>query len=110
MKGRILVLLVLMTCAAPALAQEHELVLRSEFEQRLDDVTKWLSEYHAWEKWYESWGNKVDTQLIGERQKRPEPPVWLGTECQEHVTFNGPLALACDILRDWDEEPLRILQ
>ena len=30
-----------------------------EFEQRFDELAKWLRDYHAWEKWFELWGNRV---------------------------------------------------
>jgi hypothetical protein len=120
MKIGILVGVMLITSATPAvpqtleIAQEQQLVLDSEFGQRLDEVSKWLREYQEWEKWYEVWGNRVarnfNDQPVLDRRQRPTPPVWLAADCDAHVTFNGPLATACDILRDWDMEPLRILQ
>jgi hypothetical protein len=100
--------------AAPAIAQEHDLVLGPEFEQRFDELEKWLKEYHAWEEWFEQWGNRLarnfNDDLIGERKKRPEPPAWLEAECQGYLGIDGVLKSACDILRNWDDQPLRIIQ
>ena len=80
----------------------------------MTSCAKWLREYHAWERWFEQWGNRVarnfNDQLIWERKKRPEPPVWLEAECQGYFGSDGLLASACDILRNWDDQPLLILQ
>ena len=115
MKVATLVLFALVASATPALAQEQELVLAApEFEQKLDELGKWLKEYEAWEKWFELWGNRVqknfDDQPIWERKKRPDPPVWLEAECQGDLVADGRLASACYLFRHWDEQPLLILQ
>ena len=114
MKIGMLVCLVLAISAAPAVAQEQQLVVGSEFEQKLDELATWLSDYQAWEKWFEVWGNRVfrnfDGQPVWERPKRPEPPVWLAEECQDYIGGGTLLDTACEILRHWDEDPVRILQ
>ena len=104
----------LVASAVPAFAQEQEPVLGPEFEQRFDELAKWLGEYRAWEEWFEQWGNRVarnfNDQHIWERRKRPEPPVWLEQECQGYLGADDLLATACEILRTWDDQPLRIIQ
>lgn len=121
MKIAFLVCVALVTGALPALGQQHQHaqqqqqpVLGSSFEQRFDELAQWLSDYYAWEEWFEVWGNRVaknfDGQLILERKKRPDPPVWLAAECQGYLGSDGLLATGCDILRHWDEDPLLILQ
>jgi hypothetical protein len=64
--------------AAPAIAQEHDLVLGPEFEQRFDELEKWLKEYHAWEEWFEQWGNRLarnfNDDLIGSVRSVPNRP------------------------------------
>ena len=45
--------------AAPARAQEQAPVPVSSVEQRSEELSTWLKEYRAWEKWYELWGNRV---------------------------------------------------
>jgi hypothetical protein len=99
---------------APAFAQEQDLVLGPEFEQRFEELAKWLREYRAWEEWFERWGNRVarnfNDQHIWERKQRPEPPVWLEEECKDYLDFDGLLASACDILRNWDDQPLLLVQ
>jgi len=114
MKIAILVFLAMFASAAPALAQEQELVLGPKFEQRFAELAKWSREYRAWEKWFEMWGNRVarnfDDQLIWERKKRPEPPDWLAAECQGYLGVDDLLAGSCHILRHWDEQPVLILQ
>jgi hypothetical protein len=110
MKFAVVVLLALMVGATPAFAQEQGQLP----EQRFDELAKWLKEYHAWEKWFEVWGNRVvhnfDDQLIWDRKQRPEPPVWLEAECQGYFDADGLLASACHIFRHWDDQPLLILQ
>jgi hypothetical protein len=107
--------LTLVAGAAPVFGQGRELVLGPEFEQRFEELGTWLREYEAWERWYELWGNRLvrnfnNNQVIWERKKRPEPPVWLEAECQDFLGEDGLLANACNLLRDWDNQPLRILQ
>jgi hypothetical protein len=114
MKIAMVVLLALLASAAPAFSQKQELVLLPESEQRFDELAKWLREYQAWETWFEQWGNRVarnfDDQLIWKRRTRPEPPVWLEAECQGYLGAGDMLASACYILRNWDDQPLLILQ
>ena len=114
MKVAVLVWTALMAAAAPAFAQQQELVLGPQFELRFDELAKWLREYQAWEKWFEVWGNKVahnfDGQPLWERMKRPDPPVWLAAECEGYLDDEGLLASACYILGHWDEAPLAILE
>ena len=86
----------------------------SSFEQRLDEVSLWLSDYRAWEKWFELWGNRVAHTShdlpTWERKPRPQPPVWLSEECQGYLGADEPLASACYLLERWDEHPMLILQ
>jgi hypothetical protein len=115
MKIATLVLFALVASATPALAQEQELVLAApEFEQKLDELGKWLKEYEAWERWYELWGNRIAHNPQGlqiwERRKRPDPPAWLEAECADDLVADGRLATACYLLRHWDEQPLLIIQ
>lgn len=114
LKIALLACAVLVASAAPALAQEQERVPGTELERRFDELAKWLSEYEAWERWFELWGNRVarnfNDQLIWGRKKRPEPPVWLEAECQGYWGVDDQLASACYILRHWDDQPLLILQ
>jgi hypothetical protein len=114
MKVVLVLWLALAASTAQVVAQEQELVLGPQFEQRFGELAKWLREYHEWEKWFEVWGNRVvhnfDDQLISERKKRPQPPEWLEAECQGYLDTDGLLATACDVLRTWDDQPLLILQ
>ncbi len=114
MKIAVFVGLALVASAAPTVAQEQGLMGGSEAEQRFDELAKWLREYHAWEKWFEQWGNRVarnfNDQPIWERKKRPEPPAWLEAECQGYAGVDELIASACYILRHWDDQPLLILQ
>jgi hypothetical protein len=109
-----LFLSLLVVGTASAHAQTHELVLDPQFDQRLDELATWLGLYSEWEKWFEQWGNRVarnfDDQPLWERKTRPEPPVWLGEVCQEYLGLDDLLITACDILRRWDDDPIRIIQ
>jgi hypothetical protein len=99
---------------ASASAQEQDPVLGPQFEQRYDELAAWLREYHEWEDWFAKWGNRIarnfNDNLIWERKKRPEPPAWLAQECLGYIGVDGLLASACSILRDWDDQPLHIVQ
>jgi hypothetical protein len=114
MKIALMLWVALAGSVAPALAQEQERVVRPAFEQRFDELSKWLEEYYAWERWFAQWGNRVahnfEGRPIWKRQTRPAPPVWLEAECQGYLGTDGLLATACDILRHWETEPLAILQ
>ena len=121
MKTALLVALLLVTGAAPALAQgdtreQHpQLVLGPDYEQRFDELARWLDAYEAWERWFEVWGNRVARnfadQPLWDRPVRPGPPAWLAAECQDDwVDDGGLIATACYIQRHWDEEPMRILE
>ena len=112
--ARCLCLFALVTIAAPAYGQTREVVLGPQFEQRLDELALWLRQYHAWEAWFEQWGNRVarnfDDQPLWQRRHRPEPPVWLEEACADYLFADQLLVSACSILSHWDDEPLRILQ
>src|SRR5688572_22639621 len=111
-------------CAAPAFAepqqqpqppqQRPQPIPGPEFEQRFDELSKWLGDYYAWEEWFEVWGNRATNfegqPILGGRKQRPAAPVWLEAECQGYLGRDGLLAAACDILRHWDEDPRLILQ
>ena len=98
---------------ALAYAQEQADPPRT-FYQRLDAVDDWLTEYRAWERWFEQWGNRIahnfDDQVIWERKERPQPPAWLEADCRGYVGADEPLVSACYILQHWDEHPMLILQ
>jgi hypothetical protein len=100
--------------AAPARAQQLAPASLPSIEQRSEELSTWLKEYRAWEKWFELWGNRVahngNDLPVWERKKRPEPPVWLATVCRDDVMVDEQLASACNILWSWDEQPLQIIR
>jgi len=114
MKIAVLASLVVAATASPAVAQEQELGSGPAFEQKFDELAKWLKDYGEWQKWFEQWGNRVahnfEDQPIWTRKKRPDPPVWLAAECQDTFGLEGMFASACSIVQNWDDEPLQILQ
>src|SRR4249919_3616932 len=114
MKIAVLVSLAVAATASPTFAQERELVSRPAFEQKFDELAKWLNDYAEWQKWFEQWGNRIahnfDDQPIWKRKHRPAPPVWLAAECHDTFGLEGMFARACSIVQDWDDEPLQILQ
>ena len=115
MKTALLVWLGLLACAVPASAQEREPVPVPQFEQRFDELSAWLHEYEAWERWFEVWGNRVaktfDGHPVWKRRMRPQPPEWLPAACQDDDWGGDDLLTnACYVLRHWDEQPLQIVQ
>jgi hypothetical protein len=104
----------LATSATPARAQELAPVPAPLTEHRSDELSTWLKEYRAWERWYERWGNRLAKNgadfPIWERKKRPEPPAWLAEVCRDAVMVDDQLSSACDILWTWDNQPTQIIQ
>jgi hypothetical protein len=100
--------------AAPAGAQQRMPVSVPSIEQRSEELSTWLKEYRAWEKWFELWGNRVarngNDVPLWERKKRPEPPAWLAEVCRDEIMVDDQLASACNILWTWDEQPLQIVR
>ena len=100
--------------AGSAGAQELTPVPVPSIEQRSIELSTWLKEYRAWEKWYERWGNRLAKNAadfpIWDRRKRPEPPAWLADVCRDAVMVDDQLWSACHILWTWDDQPIQILQ
>jgi hypothetical protein len=115
MKIAVLVWSALLASAVPALAQEQERA-PGMGEQRFVELTTWLKEYDAWEKWFERWGNRVvhnfNEQMILKRKERPAPPVWLAEACQADRVGDDdePLTRGCYILSHWDDDPSLLVQ
>lgn len=106
---------VLLAGAAPAFAQDQGQAPESGLDrQKYDELAKWLKDYHAWQEWFERWGNRIarnyNNDRVWTRKERPEPPVWLENECRALLPVDGMLPTACHILRKWDEEPLLLVQ
>ena len=100
--------------AAPARAQQLAPAPLPSVEQRSEELSTWLKQDRAWEKWFELWGTGLrttaTTSRIWDRKKRPEPPVWLAAVCRDEVMVDEQLASACNILWSWDEQPLQIIR
>ena len=100
--------------ALPVHAQEQAQVLGASIGERSQELSNWLEEYRAWERWFELWGNRVARNANGfeiwDRKKRPEPPAWLEEVCRDDVVVGDDLASACHILRTWDDQPVQIIQ
>lgn len=116
MKIAVLVWSALLASTVPALAQEQEQVSGME-EQRFVELSTWLRDYDAWEKWFERWGNRVvhnfNDQMVMERKERPAPPIWLAAECQADSANPGGnvlLTRGCDILEHWQDHPSMVVQ
>jgi hypothetical protein len=100
--------------AAPVRTQEQAQAPGPLTEQRSDELSKWLKEYGAWEKWFELWGNRVARNAsdfhIWDRKKRPEPPSWLEEVCRDGLVVDDQLAKACRIIRTWDDQPMQMMR
>jgi hypothetical protein len=100
--------------ATPARAQNHAPVPAPPVEQRSDELTQWLKEYRAWEKWFEQWGNKVaknfNSDVMWKRKARPVPPPWLADVCANDPVVDEQTLSACNILLTWDDQPMQIIR
>jgi len=77
------------------------------WQERLDEVQKWVADFRKWQAWQEQWQNRREPGLVGprERQVRPDPPAWLDSECRE-VVIEGDetFAEACRALAEWRDD------
>jgi len=98
---------------ASARAQDTTPVPVPSAEQRSQELSTWLKEYRAWEKWYQLWGNRLARNSSGfpvsQRKSRPEPPSWLAQVCADTFVADDQLASACHILWTWDDQPVEIV-
>ena len=73
---------------------------------RQQELTTWLAAYDAWDAWHQRWANRIAYNpaggIVKKRPVRPEPPVWLASECQQVIHAEGALGRACAILDAWE--------
>src|SRR4051812_27383694 len=100
--------------ATSARAQDVTPVPLPSADQRSEELSTWLKEYRAWEKWYELWGNRLARNgngfPISERKPRPQPPAWLGEGGRDAFAVDDQLESACHILWTWDDQPVEIVK
>lgn len=91
--------------ASSAWAQEAAPLSQEQLNQRYEELDRWLTKYHKWEKWISLYGNRPAKTWWGnvedDRMQRPEPPAWLSDDCAHLIGYDGKLGQACDILRKW---------
>jgi hypothetical protein len=76
-------------------------------EARAEELAKWIEEFTAWKEWSARWGNRRQPGwFTGYRDRRdlPVPPVWLAERCAWIFDDTDPLAPACALLRDWNDD------
>ena len=74
--------------------------------QRMAALQQWVRAYTAWKEWDEQWHDKQEPGWFGPRQRRakPDPPVWLFSECRGLADVEDPRADACRLLAAWQDD------
>jgi hypothetical protein len=76
--------------------------------QRIQEVEAWTREFDEWQAWAARWLNRRQPGLWSfaqERNKRPDPPVWLEDVC-ELLGDDEQLARPCELLAIWRDDPI----
>ncbi len=108
---------VLVFSANLAFGQESEtadfVVEVKEFTaEEVRQLKDWLEDSAVYAEWAERYKNKAMVpKTFFDTPSRPNPPVWLATECAQMFGGEGLLVEACDLLReageDWATKNLR---
>jgi hypothetical protein len=75
--------------------------------ERAAEVEQWVADFTEWKRWSEQWGNRRERGwLTGYRERRelPVPPAWLADSCATYVDDSDPVAPACTLLVQWNED------
>ena len=78
--------------------------------QRMQEVGEWTRAFDEWQKWAAQWLNRRQPGLWSatlERNKKPDPPVWLEDACQL-LGDDENLARSCELLAIWHEDPVTV--
>jgi hypothetical protein len=98
--------------ARPVLSDANSVVLAPVVEpdaaQRAE-LARWVDEFTDWKQWWAQWRNRRERgwfTSFRDRRQKPAPPDWLAGRCS--VMFDGtdPLAPACELLTEWNEDYL----
>ena len=75
--------------------------------ERAAEVQQWVTDFTAWKQWSDQWGNRRERGwFTGYRERRevPVPPAWLADRCAAIVDDSDPVAAACTLLVQWNED------
>lgn len=75
--------------------------------ERAAEVQQWVEDFTAWKKWSAQWGNRRERGwFTGYRERRdmPVPPGWLADSCATVIDDSDPVAPACTLLAQWNED------
>lgn len=108
MKPLLLVLLALFLVSPSAsFGQGNEPLPETEVQKtlstlQLKELEKWMKDDQKYLKWYKLYGNRSRFK----QRKRPTPPEWLASECQDLIGGEGLLVKACALLKKIQEGDL----
>jgi hypothetical protein len=74
---------------------------------RAAELKRWIRDFTEWQKWSAEWSNQREPGLFGgtrERREKPAPPAWLPERCEVLIDEDDPLAHACALLAEWNED------
>jgi hypothetical protein len=75
--------------------------------ERAAELKKWMEEFSDWQKWWAEWGNRREQGLFTgfrDRREKPAPPAWLPGRCEALLDDADPLAPACALLAEWNQD------
>ena len=74
---------------------------------RRAELEAWTREYVRWKEWADQWWGRAQPGVFDgyqARRRKPDPPVWLCDACRGFADAESPLADACALLADWQED------
>jgi hypothetical protein len=74
---------------------------------RTAEAAKWVDDYVEWKQWAAQWRNRRQPGWFTGYQTRreaPVPPTWLSDRCVWVLDDADPMATACMLLREWNED------
>ena len=82
--------------------------MEPDTEDRLIELRAWMVSFIEWQDWAARVGNDFERGWLTShraRRKKPIPPNWLPDRCAILFDVSGPVASACTLLSEWNEDP-----
>jgi hypothetical protein len=77
-------------------------------QEQFEELEQWTADFSEWQQWADRWLNRRQPgkwSYIVERQKKPDPPVWLPDFC-ELLSDDDRLEDGCRLLAAWRDDTI----